>query len=57
MFWAIITLSAIAYTFTRLGALAVVAKVMTAALVCAAFLIVALAVALLWRAKLSKKAG
>lgn len=55
MFWAVVTLGIIAYTFTRLGALAVMVKVMTVGLICAALLVVVLIAALLWRAKLSKR--
>ncbi len=56
MFWVVIALGAIGYTFSRLGALAVITKVMTVGLVCAAVLIVVLTGALLWRAKFSKSA-
>lgn len=55
MFWPLVALGAIAYTFARLGALVVLVKVMTVGLLCCAFLIFVLALAFLWRAKFARK--
>lgn len=55
MFWSLVALGAIAYTFTRIGVLSVLLKVTTAGLVCIAFLALVLALALLWRTKFARK--
>lgn len=55
MFWIPISLAALAYTFLRIGALSVMVKVLTLALLGAAFVIVILVLGMLWRAVLSRK--
>ena len=49
MFWLVISLAAHAYTFVNIGALSVLTKVLTLALLGAMLVIIALVVAMLWR--------
>jgi hypothetical protein len=55
MFWILISLGALAYTFVRIGALSVMTQVLTVALLGAAFVIVILVLVMLWRAVVSRR--
>ena len=55
MFWIPISLGLLAYTFVKIGALSVMTKVLTVALLGAALVIVVLVLAMLWRAMFPKQ--
>ena len=56
MLWIVISLAALAYTFVKIGALSVLTKVLTLALLGAMLVIIALVVARLWRTLSSGRA-
>ena len=49
MFWILISLCALAYTFVKVGALSVMVKVLTVSLLGAAVVLVVLVLFMLWR--------
>lgn len=56
MFWILTSLAALAYAFVQLGALAVLSKVLTLALLGALLVIIVLIVVMLWRSLHSRRA-
>lgn len=56
MFWLVISLAALAYTFVKIGALSVLTKVLTLALLGALLVIIALIIAMLWQTLSSGRA-
>ena len=55
MFWVLIALCALAYTFVKVGALSVMTKVLTLSLMAAAIVIVVLVLFTLWRTRRSAR--
>ena len=56
MFWILVALAALAYTFVQIGSLSVMTKLLTVALHGAALVIVLLVLVMLWRAMFSRRA-
>ena len=56
MFWILTSLAALAYAFVQLGALAVLSKVLTLALLGALLVVIVLIVVMLWRSLHSRRA-